>query len=84
MHSSPSEDESDNESTTCNASITEHNLSDRELNTGENLTIDENIKNELEHEHPLSCSCTETQAFNNTEIQTTKMRNFNKKQKQIQ
>ena len=84
LYSSPSEDESDNESTTCNASIAEHNLSDRELNTGENLTIDENIKNELEHEHPLSCSCTETQAFNNTEIQTTKMRNFNKKQKQIQ
>ena len=64
---STSEDESDNESTTCNASVTEHNVSDTELNTGENLIIDENIKNELEHEHPLSCSCTETQTLNNTQ-----------------
>ena len=63
LYSSPSEDKSDNESTTCNASITEDNH--KELNTGENLTIDENIKNEHEHEHPLSCSCTETQTLNN-------------------
>ena len=67
LYNSPSEDQSDNESTTCNASITEHNLSDKELNTGENLIIDENIKNEHEHEHPLSCSCTETQILNNTQ-----------------
>ena len=65
MYSSPSEDKSDNESTTCNASITEDNH--KELNTGENLTIDGNIKNEHEHEHPLSCSCTETQTLNNTQ-----------------
>ena len=62
-----SEDESDNESTTCNAPITEHDVSDTVLNTGENLIIDENIKNEHEHEHPLSCSCTETQTLNNTQ-----------------
>ena len=66
-YSSTSEDESDNESTTCNASITECNVSDTELNTGENLIINENIKNEHEHEHPLSCSCTETQTLNNTQ-----------------
>ena len=66
-YSSTSEDESDNESTTCNASVTEHNVSDTELNTGENLIINENIKNEHEHEHPLSCSCTETQTLNNTQ-----------------
>ena len=66
-YSSTSEDESDNESTTCNASVTEHDVSDTELNTGKNLIIDENIKNEHEHEHPLSCSCTETQTLNNTQ-----------------
>ena len=65
MYISPSEDESDNESTTCNASITEHNH--KELNTRENLISDENIKNKHEHEHPLSCSCTETQTLNNTQ-----------------
>ena len=67
MYSSSSEDEPDNESTTYNTSITEHNLSDKELNTGENLIINENIKNEHEHEHSLSCSCTETQTLNNTQ-----------------
>ena len=65
-YSSTSEGESDNESTTCNSS-TEHNVSDTEVNTGENLIIDENIKNEHEHEQPLSCSCTETQTLNNTQ-----------------
>ena len=50
MYSSPSEDESGNESTTCNASITEHNPSDKEPNTGENLIISENLENEHEHE----------------------------------
>ena len=49
------------------ASITEHDVSDTELNTGENLIIDENIKNEHKHEHPLSCSCTKTQTLNNTQ-----------------
>ena len=48
-YTSTSEDESDNESTTCKASITEYDVSDTELNTGENLIIDENIKNEHEH-----------------------------------
>ena len=67
MYSSSSEDEPDNESTTYNISITEHNLSDKELNTGENFIINENIKNEHEHEHSLSCSCTETQTLNNTQ-----------------
>ena len=66
-YSSTSENKSDNESTTCNASVTEHDVSDTELNTGENLIIDKNIKNEHEHEHPLSCSCTKTQTLNNTQ-----------------
>ena len=66
-YSSTSEGELDNESTTCNASITEHDVSDTELNTAENLIIDENIKNEHEHEHPLSCSHAETQTLNNTQ-----------------
>ena len=82
LYSSPSEDKSDHESTTCNASVTEHNLSDKELNTGENLIINENIKNEHEHEHLLLCSCTETQTLNNT--QNADNKNFRKKQNQIQ
>ena len=80
-YSSTSEDESDNESTTCNASITEHNVSDTELNTGENLVIDENVKNEHETEHPLSCSCTETQTLNN--MQNPDNKNEKLQQKQI-
>ena len=66
LYSSPSEDESDNESISCNASVTKHNLSDNDLTTAENLIIDENKKSEHEHEHPLSCSCTETQTLNST------------------
>ena len=56
-YSSTSEDESDNESTTCNASVTEHNVSDTELYTGGNLIIDENKKkmntNTSTHYHAL-------------------------------
>ena len=59
---------SDEESIAGNASNTEQNLSseDETINpntstTGEDLIIDENTVHE--HEHPLSCSCTQTHSI---------------------
>ena len=70
---------SDEESIASNASNTEQNLSleDETLNpntstTGEDLIIDENTVHE--HEHPLSCSCTQTYQHLTRKIETIKMK----------
>ena len=56
-----SDDESvNNESTTANAN-TEQYLSSEDKTTGENLIIDETLQ-EHKHEHPMLCSCTQTES----------------------
>ena len=56
-----SDDESvNNESTTANAN-TEQYLSSEDETIGENLIIDETLQ-EHKHEHPMLCSCTQTES----------------------